>query len=267
MKNLQPTLFFLLITLSCFAQNNSDWKLLYSIEKEIDFIAFDNLFNVYSIHESEIAKYNSQGQFQIRYSDKRLGQIGQVDVEYPLKPLLNYPDLNNIAILDNTLSNNRGNIDLSRLNIAIGALAINSVQNHYWFYDAMTFSLIRANDNLQRTSTTGNLSQVLGVELDPVYMVEFANRLYLNNPKTGILVFDIFGTYIKTIPLKGLNRFQVFENEIVYFHDNKITRYNTQLYKETIIPIPFDCKDALIQKNRIAIQTDKGFAVLENTGS
>jgi len=246
---------------------NSPWKVLFSEEKELDYIAFDNLFNVYTIHESEIAKYNNQGKFQIRYSDKRLGEIGQVDVEYPLKPLLNYPDLNNIAILDNTMSNNRGNIDLSRLNIAIGALAINSIQNHFWFYDAMTFSLIRANDNLQQVISTGNLAQVLGITLDPVYMVEFANRLYINNPETGILLFDIFGTYIKTIPLKGLGRFQVFENEIVYFFNNEIIRYNTQLFQETVIPIPLKCKDALIQKNRIAVQTEKGFAVLENTGS
>jgi len=267
MKKLQIILILSLLALTVTGQDDSDWKVLYSEAKELDFIKFDNLFNVYTIHESEIAKYNSQGKFQIRYSDKRLGEIGQVDVEYPLKPLLNYPDLNNIAILDNTMSNNRGNIDLSRLNIAIGALAINSIQNHYWFYDAMTFSLIRANDNLKKITSTGNLAQVLGINLDPVYMVEFANKLYLNNPETGILVFDIFGTYIKTIPLKGLEKFQVFENEIVYFLNNQIVRYNTQLFQETVIPIPIKCKYALIQKNRIAVQTEEGFTVLENTGS
>lgn len=267
MKILHVISILLFASFSALAQNESEWKVIYSEEKDLDFIAFDNLFNVYTIHKSEIAKYNNEGKFQIRYSDKRLGEIGQVDVNYPLKPLLNYPDLNNIAILDNTLSNNRGNIDLSRLNIAIGALAVNSIQNHFWFYDAMTFSLIRANDNFQQTSTTGNLAQVLGIDLNPVYMVEFANRLYLNNPETGILVFDIFGTYIKTIPIKGLNRFQVFENEIVYFANNQIIRYNTLLFQETAIPLPMKCLDALIQKNRIAVQTENGFAVLENMGS
>jgi len=266
MKHIQLAAFLLLTGFGSYSQTESDWKVIYSVEKELDFLAFDNLFNVYTINKSEIAKYNDEGKFQIRYSDKRLGEIGQVDVEYPLKPLLNYPDLNNIAILDNTLSNNRGNIDLSRLNVAIGALAINSIQNHFWFYDAMTFSLIRANDNFQQTTTTGNLAQVLGIELDPVYMVEFANKLYLNNPSTGILVFDIFGTYIKTIPLKGLRRFQVFENEIVYFDVDKIVRYNTLLFQETVIPIPIECRDALIQKKRIAVQTEAGFAVLQNQG-
>lgn len=246
-------------------QEDSDWKVLYSVEKELDFIAFDNLFNVYTIHESEIAKYNNEGDFQIRYSDKRLGNIGQVDVEYSLKPLLTYPDLNNIAILDNTMSNNRGTVDLSQLNIGIGALAINSVQNHFWFYDAMTFSLIRTNDNFKRVVETGNLAQILGIEFEPRNMVEFSNRLYVNNPKTGILVFDIFGSYIKTIPLKGLSHIQVFENEIVYFSENKLIRYNPTLYKESVISIPIECKDAYIQKNRLAVQTEKGFAVLENT--
>lgn len=261
------SLILVLASTSIFPQDSLAWNVLYSIDKELDFIAFDNLFNVYTIHKSEMAKYNSEGVFQIRYSDKRLGEIVQVDVEYPLKPLLNYPDLNNVAILDNTLSNNRGNIDLSRFNIAIGALAINSIQNHFWFYDAMTFSLIRVNDNFQNISTTGNLAQVLGIDLDPVSMVEFANRLYVNNPMTGILVFDIFGTYIKTIPLKGLKRFQVFQNEIVFFSENSIIRYNTLNYQEVKIKIPIECKDALIQKNRIAVQTENGFTVLEKSGS
>lgn len=253
----------LLFSFQCTAQPDSIWKELYTIDKEADFIAFDNLFNVYTIKNSEISKYNNIGEFQNRYSDKRLGDIGQVDAEYPLKVLLNYPDLNSIAIIDNTLSNNRGNIDLLNFNIAIGALAINSVQNHFWFYDAMTFSIIRANDNFERISTTGNLAQILGIELNPVSMVEFANKLYVTNPSTGVLVFDIFGTYIKTIPIKGLNRIQVFEKEIVYFENNKIIRYNTMAFKATEIEIPIECEDALIQKNRVAVRTDKGIVVLE----
>ena len=35
-------------------------------------------------------------------------------------------------------------------------------------------------------------------------MEQYNNRLYLNEPESGIYVFDHFGTYIKKIPIHGL---------------------------------------------------------------
>ncbi|HKK39972.1 MAG TPA: hypothetical protein VJ949_11185, partial [Cryomorphaceae bacterium] len=180
---------------------------LYTIPGKFDFIEYDNLLNVYGVRNTEIFKYKSDGSFAFRFSDEQMGEVGSLDVTYPLRPMVMYPDLNYIVLLDNTLSDNRGRINLLDKNISMGTLGCSSVQNHFWFYDAMNFSLLRMNENFAQIATTGNLSQVLRLDLNPNYMVEFTNRIYLNNPESGILVFDIFGTYIKTIPIKGLERF------------------------------------------------------------
>jgi len=243
----------------------AQWKELYRITDSTDFIAFDNLFNLYRVRGSELFKYNPDGELQFRYSDKQLGEINTIDVTYPLRPLLTYPDLNYIAILDNTLSNNRGNINMLNYNIGLASLATNSVQNHFWFYDSMNFAVLRLNENFKEVSRTGNLAQVLGIELDPIAMTEYSNRLYINNPSTGIMVFDIYGTYIKTIPLKNIHSFQVFENEIVYCEKGKLLRYNTLLFETREIQLPVPCKSAYIQKNRIALLNDKGIIVLKNS--
>ncbi|MEM9053355.1 MAG: hypothetical protein AAGC47_14980, partial [Bacteroidota bacterium] len=205
-----------------------------------------------------IFKYRSDGSFAFRYSDEQLGTVGAIDVTYPLRPMVMYPELNYLIMLDNTLSNNRGRINLLSKNIGIGLLGCSSVQNHFWFYDGMSFSLIRMNENFGEVAKTGNLSQILRTELNPNFMVEFANRVYLNNPETGILVFDIFGTYIKTIPILGLERLQVFENGLGYFKENILYIYNTRDYSEKEIELPVECSQALIFKNRIAgLQKEK----------
>lgn len=225
---------------------------LYSIPGRFDFIEYDNLLNVYGVRNTEIFKYKSDGIFAFRFSDEQMGEVGALDVTFPLRPMVMYPELNYIVLLDNTLSDNRGRINLLDKNIGMGILGCSSVQNHFWFYDAMNFSLLRVNENFKQAATTGNLAQVLRLELNPNYLVEFANRIYLNNPESGILVFDIFGTYIKTIPIEGLDRFQVFENTVVYFKNNKLHRYNTIDYSETEIELPEKCRQALVYKNRVA---------------
>lgn len=237
---------------------------LYEIEAEADFLCFDNLLNVYIVRNTELLKYDKNGQFLFRYSDKQLGKIGAVDVTFPLRPLVMYPDINYAALLDNTLSNNRGKINLLNRGIDMGTLGCASVQNHFWFYDAMSFSLIRVNENFTRVTDTGNLAQVLRIDdLQPNYITEFANRVYMNNPSTGILVFDIFGTYIKTVPILGLREFQIDKGEVVYFKDGKLFRYNLVNYTERGIPLPAEAIQALMQKNRIALRTLKSAEVLE----
>jgi len=185
-------------------------------------------------------------------------------VTFPLRPLLVYPDINYAVILDNTLSNNRGNINLLNQGIDLGMLGCSSVQNHFWFYDAMNFSLVRTKENFQHVFNTGNLAQVLRIpDLQPNFIKEYSNRLYLNNPTTGILVFDIFGTYIKTIPVMGLTGFQINDNELIYFKEESLFRYNTDTYSEIEIPLPEGTLQALLQKNRIALRKSDSIVVFQ----
>jgi hypothetical protein len=230
-------------------------------------VEMDLLLNLYSLKGAELRKYDSKGNFQFEYSDKQLGEITQVDATFPLRILVTYRELNYVVMLDNTLSDNRGTINLLNLGLGLGTVACSSVQNHFWFYDAMTFSLSRYSENFTKILETGNLSQILGVELEPVFMAEFANRLYVNNPESGILVFDIFGTYIRNIPVKGISKFQLFENGIAYFKDGKLCKYDFRLNEINEIELPVKANYALIQKDRVAILTDSEILVYRYLGS
>lgn len=246
---------------------HAQWTPIDTIAKPVDFIRVDNLLNLYRGHQSELAKYDNKGRLLFLYSDKNLGKIGSVDVSYPLRPLVVYPDLNYLVILDNTLSNTRGRINLSDYDIGLATLACSSVQNHFWIYDAMRFSLLRTNENFKTIHSTGNLSQILGIELNPTGITEYSNKLYLNNPETGILVFDIYGTYIKTIPLKGISDFQVFDNEIVYFSNGNLERYNILNFQSEEVQLPMKCNAAYLQKKRLYLLLDKKILVFAKSKS
>jgi hypothetical protein len=234
---------------------------LYRISGRWDFAESDPLLNIYAIRGSEIVKHDPAGQFLFRYSDMQLGNISHTDATFPLRLLLLYNELNYAILLDNTLSDKRGAIHLLNHGVGLAQVGCSSVQNHFWFYDAMSFSLSRHNENFQKVLETGNLAQILGISLEPTYMAEFANRVYVNNPATGILVFDIFGTYIKTLPIRGIERFQIFENSLAYHSKGRLYRYDLRTGAEWSIALPDGCLQALWIKDRIAVLTPNEIAV------
>jgi len=71
------------------------------------------------------------------------------------------------------------------------------------------------------------LANLLNKNIQPNFIVEYNNQVYLNDPKVGILVFDNFGTYIKTLPIFGLTNFQVKEKYLLFVNEkNEIMTYD-----------------------------------------
>jgi DNA polymerase elongation subunit (family B) len=73
---------------------------------------------------------------------------------------------------------------------------------------------------------TGNLNRILNVDLHPDALLEYNGNVYLHDPMEGILVFDVFGTYSKTIPLYSVRDFQLSDAVIQYFSSGKISKYH-----------------------------------------
>ena len=69
-------------------------------------------------------------------------------------------------------------------------------------------------------------------------MLEYDNKVYINNPKTGVLIFDIYGTYYKTVPVKDLNYFQPLGDRIYYQKDSCISSYNIKTTEEITYQLP-----------------------------
>ena len=124
--------------------------------------------------------------------------------------------------------------------------------------------MIRFNQAFDKTQEARNINQNIGYEPQPNFLHESGDWVYLNNPETGVLVFDIFGTYFKTIPLKGLKDFQIAGDNLLYFNDGKLQSYNLKTLQQAEVEIPADEIQMLrVEKEKLMILTKESLKVYE----
>jgi len=234
----------------------------FEIEGDFDLMYRDNLDNIYLVDNFTIKKYDSKGQFMFTYSDNYLGKISSLSIGEGLKVFVYYKNNAQLVVLDNTLSQLSPSVILNFYNLGTTTLVCSSVQNRFWFYDPLQGALIRTTNTFTQVFNSGNLDQLLNYEIEPNFMTEWGNNLYLNDPKEGILVFDIFGTYKKTIPLKGLIDFQVTEKGIFFMDNATFNYYDFTSFQIQEIELPeSNCTKALISNKLLFIQFDSSVKV------
>ena len=228
----------LIATLSFTLGPDSGWKRLFSIPVQADFFTTDHLGNIYAIHQDQIVKYNAKGELLKKYSNKRLGRIYSVDVSNPLRILVFYREFSAIVILDSQLTENAEGISLEQYDLEQCDLACTSFNNGIWLFNRQNMELVRLNESLEKVVNTGNLNRLLGMALHPNFIMEYNGFVYLNDPSVGILLFDIYGTFSKTIHLKNLNEFQVREQQIFYLTKPNISAYQMRELTEQKVSLP-----------------------------
>ncbi len=201
-------------------------------------ITSDPLGNIYLIKNHELFKYDNAGNILFTYNNYLAGNIHSVDASDPFKLLVYFKDFSQVDILDNTLSHNADPILLQAYNLEQATLVCRSYNNGIWVYDSQTFELLRIDEQMKVSDRTGNISQVSGIDIDPNFLLEADNMVYLNDPQSGIIVFDKFGTYFRTYPFTGLNTFQVFDGKIIYVENDVLKIYDMQKMLESSIEQP-----------------------------
>ena len=201
------------------------------IKGAFDRFTTDEIGNVYTLQVDEIALYDTKGQRLLRNSLKTFGSITAIDAFSSLKPMIFSGRQGMLALLDNTLAIQGDPIDLNRNGVPQVTLACMSVQNSFWFFDERLLQLTRVDNQLRPLSATGRLDQLLGFSPRPVSMQEFDSWLYVCDPEQGVLVFDIFGGYAKTIPIIGAVSLEVREGHILYMKDGVLHSYDLKTFE------------------------------------
>lgn len=252
------SLLILLLTFVAFVPETRQPDVMVNVVAEK--MTSDNLGNVYLIKDESIFKYDSLGVLQKTFSNKTFGAITSADATNALRIILFYKDFNRVVTLDNTLSENGEALTLETIGFPMTSLVAASHDNGLWIYDMRNFELIRLNRNLQVEHRSGNLSQILGIELQPNFLIEKDNRVFLNNPGTGIILFDVFGTYSKTLPITNLKSFQVVDNTVVYYKEG-ILQADAILVNDHLVytsPVGDSAtKDMRMERNAIFVLNEK----------
>ncbi len=225
------------------------------IPGRFDLFTTDEMGNVYALHGDELELFDKRGKSWLRNSVKTFGRIQTIDAFYSLKPMVFSPEQGQVAVLDNTLSVQGSVMNLPRQGLAQVVLVCMSVQNHFWFFDERELTLMRVDSQLRPVANTGRLDQLLGFTPQPVSMQEHESRLYVNDPEQGILVFDLFGTYMRTIPITGVSSFEVRGNSLFHFRSGEFLVYDMLDFQITPFPLAeslaVDLLDARVERRQV----------------
>ena len=178
-------------------------------------------------------KYNEKGMITRKYSPKKYGQLHSIDPRNPLNIICYFKDLNHIIVIDNELSY-KEEISMLDYSITQSSAVAYSFDGNYWVFDQDRSNLIKINQNAI-ISESGNIEQIIGYSVQATQIEEADKWVYLNTIENGILVFDLYGNYYKTIPIKTTNKFQIKEKKIFYINNNQLQVYDTETLENNAI--------------------------------
>lgn len=191
------------------------------LKKDFSRFTSDQLGYIYLVNSDQIEKLNSSGEEMFIQSYKNMGDISMIDASQSLRTLLFYRDLTQILFVDNTLSVQGESIKLEKEGFPFVTLACASfMNNHFWIYSTDEFMIKRLDRQLGEMATSVNIAQLIGKELNPDFICESGEYVFLNDSELGILQFDLFGTYIRTIPVKNAFEFVVEDDKLMYLEND-----------------------------------------------
>lgn len=237
----------------------SNYKLLFELQLNTLHFTTDKLQNIYYISKNnEIVKLKPDGSEQFRFINKTIGNPTYLDATNPFNLLLFYPDYQTVLTLDRTM-NLAGQFNLFELGLfGVGAVGM-AGDGHLWLYDMVDFRLKKIGKEGQVIVQSADLSLELNRSVSPNFVLERNQRVYVNDPEMGILVFDVFGKYLKTIPILALEEFQVLGEELLFCENGKMQSFHLVTLLQTPIRLPVGATaDDLIQvqKDRLYILND-----------
>lgn len=258
-----------LVVMLCFMQTSlpaqSEFHLLFRISQPAKFIAADNLGQLYLVTPvNEVVKYSPEGQVLYRFNNNTLGDLSHIDATDPFNLLLYYPDFQVVLIMDRTL-NLLGEYNLWEYGLFQPGVLGMANDNRLWVYDEPAFRLKKLDRQGRITAQSHDLNQLLPLAPKPVSLIARNNLVYMHDPETGILVFDNFGQYLKTLPLAGASRAQIADDETWWIRrDGAWMCYDSRMMQVSPAPLPAEAmgrEQVMFLRERAYVLDEEGVAV------
>jgi hypothetical protein len=260
------SLFITILTSIIFSVPQQDFTLTKELAVQADYFTVDPLGFIYSVRGSSIQKANLKTNQTIDYSNPTSGNIWSVDASDPFRTLVFYKDFNKVEFLDRNLTLLTSAIQLDQLGYYNVAAVCTSVNGGFWLFDQTLNQLVYINQDLKPAKKSARLTEMFNQNGDQeqVFMLEKNDYIYLAIETEGILLFDYYGTYIKTFPIKNIGSFQVNNGTITYLKNGNQHFYNTSNYSENTLDLPKEpIKQVVLENNRLFILSEKKMSIYQ----
>ncbi|MFP4025005.1 MAG: hypothetical protein ACLFVR_10825 [Thiohalospira sp.] len=252
-------LVFFILSLSLFhTKSEKQLQIVKKWDINADFFYTDHLLNIYAINQNEIFKANLKKTEEKKFSKSQAYNIYSIDVSDPFKVLVFYKDFNQILFLDKSLAEIKSPIQLDNYFFYDVVAVCNSASGGFWIFDAGKQQLVYFNNELSVRKKSASLGPLIGDFLDgtKIFMLEKNDYIYLGIKNIGVLMFDNYGSYIKTFPLKIETGFQVLDQNIVYYKSGELFFYDLQKLEQKSIQLPVKkAVNARVENNYLFVQT------------
>lgn len=260
MRKLIPALFFIFILTTVSSAQN--YEKILTVPMGENRFTTDPLGNIYLFSQGDITKLDRTGKEVGKYSTREFGDISYVDASNPMKILVVFASFSKAVILDAGMASNSV-FDLSIQGAPFVKLICTSRSEGYWIFDPVAKRIKRINDQSGILQEGTELRQISDAPLEPVWIGDSGKWLLLNVPDYGILVFDSFGTYFKTLRPGTKGQIQASGDEVIYKEGAKILQISISsgITKTFIIPENEASDQFRIEGNRLLISHQKNLTI------
>lgn len=254
----------IILSIACSSKGQSKLKLEQTKEFCIlgNKIIADKLENFYIINGDKLHKYNSKGESLCSYSNKSLGRIENCDVSNPFKILVLHKSANTVVFLDKNLSASGESIDLNKINYFDIENACSSQEGGFWLFDTDQQELVHFSNSLTEIANSGNINLLVETNLKPSKIISLGKSVYVADNKAGLLIFDSFATFNKTIPFENILNFWILDEFFVFrkvrtlhfLHKNMLEEHIIKISDEKIISTELvNNKFYILENNKLRI--------------
>lgn len=218
--------------------DSAKFTLIKTVPLEAKDIQTDRLGNLYVVSKTnQLYKYNSEGKLLSTLNYKYLGNITLVDATNPLEIYVFYKELNLVVFLDNNLAY-RGEMNLVNFGIGQAAAIARSYDNGLWAFDLADLQLKKIDKDGGNPQMSGNIRQYISNPSSANFIYDNNDRVFVNDSTNGVLVFDVFGTYVKTIPIKGSKEVKVINDDLYYRLGPFLKKYQLRNFATKTYSLP-----------------------------
>ncbi len=182
--------------------------------------------------EGIIEKYDQSGKLLYHFSPQKKATPSLIEAWQGLRVFVYYEAFQEYIFLNRFLTDTE-RYKLERFNLSqFNGLATLSADNNLWLVNNNTLTLSKIDLESGETLLENVLTLTLPSKtIQPTFIREYQNLLFISDKQQGVLVFDNLGNYMETLKLKGLQFFSFQSNEIVATLVNKIVVMD--IYKKT----------------------------------
>lgn len=216
----------------------SSWVQKKTMVGEFTSVEVDEHGDVYLVNtEKQLIKFNSDLDTLYIFNEKS-AEVELVAPQNALKILIFNKSLNTIQFLDKTLSPSVDELNLDEVNIPLVDAVGISKDNNFWLFDQYDQSLKKFDAKMNMISTSGNLTNITGLNWSPTKLKEIDNRVFVCDSSNGIMEFDFFGSYVQSINLKVKSNFYYNQSSIWFLRNDSLVIHDILLQEESKFSFP-----------------------------